>query len=152
MLLIIIIALLIAGAYLGSKKGLIEGIVNIVSCILGIFVLVIVIKGISNFMQGSFFSVLMALILLLVIRIIHKVINLIMTSLKLVRALPGGKLIDKIAGAALGLVEAIFLIWFAFLLFGSFDMFNLNSWIMDAVNNSKILQTIYYSNYLIKVI
>lgn len=152
MLLIIIVAMLIAGAYLGSKKGLIEGIVNIVSCILGIFVLVIVIKGISNFMQGSFLSVLIALILLLVIRIIHKVINLIMISLKLVRALPGGKLIDKVAGAALGFIEAIFLIWFAFLLFGSFDMFNLNSWIMEGVNNSKILQTIYYSNYLIKIV
>ncbi len=150
MLLLIIILMLLAGAWIGSKKGLLEGIINIISCILGILVLIIVVKGIGNFMEGSFLSVLMALILLMSIKVIHKIIELIIDSFKLVRALPAGKLVDKIAGAALGFTEALFLIWFLFLLFGSFDMFNMNNWIMEQVESSRILKFIYYSNYLVK--
>ena len=152
MLLLIIVVMLLIGAWLGSKKGLLEGLINIVSCILGILVLVIVVKGIGNFMEGSLLSVLMALILLFSIRIIHKIIKLIIDSFKLVRALPAGKFVDKIAGAVLGVVETLVLIWFMFLLFGSFDILNMNSWIMEQVESNKILQLLYHSNYLVKLI
>jgi len=150
-LLVIVTAMLIIGAWHGSKKGLLEAVINIISSILGIMVIVIVAKGVGNFIQGSFLGVVMALILLLSIRIIHKIIELIISSLKLVRALPAGRLIDKVAGAVLGVIETIILIWFLFIIMGSFDIYGLNDWIIEQVDQSKILQYIYASNYLVKL-
>ena len=91
----------------------------------------------------------MALILLAAIRMIYRIVRLVTDSLKLVRALPVGRLADKIAGAALGLVESVAVIWLAFILIGSFDWFHLNTWIQEQVAESKLLTLLYFSNYIV---
>ncbi len=148
-LLAIVIIILAAGAICGYRRGFLESVVRIVSCILGIFVVIIVAKGIGSFMQGSFFSVLMALILLVAIRIIHKLVKLLIDSLKLVRALPAGRLVDKLIGAVIGFAEAVFVIWLLFLLIGSFDLMHLNAWVNEQVAQSRLLRLLYYSNYIV---
>lgn len=151
-LLIIVWIILAISTVCGYRRGFLESIIRLISCILGILVLVIVAKGIGNFIQGSFLSVLMALILLVAIRVIHKIVKLLIDSLKLVRALPAGRFIDKLAGAVIGLVEAVFVIWFLFLLIGSFDILHLNAWIMEQVAESRWLTLIYYSNYIVMLL
>lgn len=125
-LFIIVAASLVLGAVWGWKRGFLEGVIRIISCILGIVVLVIVAKGIGSFMQGSILSVFIAILLLLVIRLIHKLIKFLIDTFKLVRAIPMGKFADKLAGTALGVVEAVFVIWLVYLLIGSFDLFGLH--------------------------
>lgn len=151
-LFIIVIAALAIGAIWGAHRGLLESVIRIISCILGILVLVIIAKGIGSFIQGSFLSVVMAVILLTVIRIIHKVIKLILESLKLVRALPAGKLVDRLAGMALGLIEALIVIWVLFILIGSFNLHNLNAWINEQVSQSRFLSLIYDTNYIVMLL
>lgn len=148
-LLAIVVVILAAGTICGYRRGFLESVVRIVSCILGIFVVIIVAKGIGNFMQGSFFGVLMALILLVAIRIIHRVVKLLIDSLKLVRALPAGRLVDKLIGAAIGFAEAVFVIWLLFLLIGSFDLMHLNAWVNGQVDQSRFLRLLYHSNYIV---
>lgn len=148
-LFIIVAAVLAAGAILGWKRGLIEGLVRIISCILGILVLAIAVKGIGSFMQGSIASVIIAILLLLVISFINKLAKFILDTFKLVRAIPVGRLADKLAGAAFGAVEAVFAVWLFFLLIGSFDFFQLNRWILEQTAQSKFLTILYYSNYLV---
>ncbi len=148
-LFVIVVAVLAVGTLWGWQRGLLEGIIRIVSGILGVIVLVIVAKGAGNFMQGSYGGVVMALILLAAIRMIYRIVRLVTDSLKLVRALPVGRLADKIAGAALGLVESVAVIWLAFILIGSFDWFHLNTWIQEQVAESKLLTLLYFSNYIV---
>lgn len=151
-LFMIVILILAVGAVWGWKRGLLEGIIRIISCILGILVLVIAAKGIGSFMQGSYVNVLLAFILLLAISIIYKVVKFLIDTFKLVRAIPIGKLADKLAGMALGLVEAVFVIWLVFLIIGSFDIMGLKIWMMAQVDKSRFLTTIYYSNYLVELL
>ena len=151
-LFIIVAASLAVGAAWGWKRGFIEGFIRIISCILGIFVLVIVAKGIGSFLQGSIMSVLIAILLLIVIRLIHKLIKFLFDTFKLVRAIPMGKFADKFAGAALGVVEAVFVIWIAYLLIGSFDLFGLHQWVLEQTARSKFLTLIYSSNYLVALL
>ncbi len=148
-LFIIVVIAFAAGAIGGFHNGILESVVHIVSCILGIVVLIILAKGIGSFIQGSFLSVIMAIILLAAIRIIHKVIKLVLDSLRLVRALPAGKLVDKLAGAALGLLEALLVIWIAFIIIGSVDIYGINTWVKAQVSQSKLLSLIYNTNYLV---
>ncbi|MDE6915120.1 MAG: CvpA family protein [Lachnospiraceae bacterium] len=152
LLFIIVAASLAVGAVWGWKRGFLEGLIRIISCILGIFVLVIVAKGIGSFLQGSIISVMVAVLLLIVIRLIHKAIKFLIDTFKLVRAIPIGKLADKLAGTALGAVEAVFVIWLVYLLIGSFDLFGLHQWVLAQTAQSKFLTIIYSSNYLVALL
>ena len=149
---IIVVIILSAGSVWGWKRGLLESVIRIISCILGILVVIVMAKGVGSFLQKSYVKVIMALTLLLAIRIIHKIVKFLTDTFKLVRAIPVGKLADKLAGAALGLAEAVFAIWLVFLLIGVFDVFGLNTWVMEQVGKSQFLTMIYYSNYLIELL
>lgn len=151
-LFIIVVLILATGAVWGWKRGLLESIIRIISCILGILVLIVMAKGVGSFIQKSYVQVIMALVLLLAIRIIHKIMKFLTDTFKLVRAIPAGKFVDKLAGAILGLVEAVFVIWLGFLLIGVFDLLGLNTWVMAQVGQSRFLTTMYYSNYLIELL
>lgn len=150
LLLVIVALILILGAVWGWKRGLLESVIRIISCILGILVIVVVAKGIGNFVQKSYVQVIMALILLILIRYIHKIVKFLTDTFKLVRAIPVGKLVDKLAGAVLGLAEAVIVIWLAFLLIGVFDVMGINTWVMEQVEQSRFLTILYY--YLIELL
>ncbi len=141
-----------AGTVWGWKRGLLESVIRIISCILGILVVVVVAKGIGSFMQKRYMQVIMALALLVLIQVIHKVVRFLTETFKLVRAIPVGKLADKLAGAVLGLAESVFVIWLVFLLVGVFDVMDLNKWVTAQVEQSRFLTLIYYSNYLIELL
>ena len=151
-LFVIVVLVLAAGAVWGWKRGLLESVIRIISCVLGILVIVVVAKGVGNFIQKSYVQVIMALILLILIRFIHKIVKFLTDTFKLVRAIPVGKLADKLAGSVLGLAEAVFAIWLAFLLIGVFDVMGINAWMMKQVEQSRFLTMIYYSNYLIELL
>ena len=69
-LFVIVVCILAVGTVWGWKRGLLESIIRIISCILGILVIVVVAKGIGSFIQKSYVQVIMALILLILIRYI----------------------------------------------------------------------------------
>lgn len=151
-LFVAVVLTLMIGAVWGWKRGLLEGIVSMISCILGILVVIVMAKGVGSFLQKSYVQVIMALVLLLAIRLIHKVFKFLTDTFKLVRAIPVGKLADKLAGAMLGLAEAVFIIWLVFLLIGIFDVMELNAWVMEQIGQSRFLTMLYYSNYLIELL
>ena len=73
-----------AGTVWGWKRGLLESVIRIISCILGILVVVVVAKGIGSFMQKRYMQVIMALALLVLIQVIHKVVRFLTETFKLV--------------------------------------------------------------------
>lgn len=146
---VIIAAALVAGVVWGWKRGLIEGIVRIISSILGIVVLLVVAQGIYRYTKGGIGSVIITLLLLGIIGVIQKIVKFITSAFRLVKAIPFGKLADKLAGAVFGVAEALCIIWVAFILIGSFDLFGLKQWLLEQVAQSGFLQIIYNTNYLI---
>lgn len=151
-LFVVVVMVFGLGTIWGWKRGLLESVIRILSCILGILVLIVVAKGIGSFLQKSYVKVIMALLLLLAIRMIYRLMRFLMDTFRLVRAIPVGKLADKLAGAVLGFIEAVFIVWLCFLLIGVFDIMNLNTWILQQVERSHFLTTLYYSNYLIELL
>lgn len=145
---IVAIALIVSSVW-GYKRGFLESVIRIISCILGIMVFVVLAKGIGSAIQGSLWSVIMAVILLIVIRVIHKIIKLVINSLKIMRAFTIGRIADKLAGAVVGLAEGLVVIWLLFILIGSLNMFNLNTWITAQVAQNSFLSLIYDTNYIV---
>ena len=73
-------------------------------------------------------------------------------TFRLVRAIPVGRLADKLAGALLGLAESVLVIWSLLLLIGVTDLLGLNDWIKEQVGQSRFLMLIYYNNYMIELL
>lgn len=148
---IIAVLLLATGAVKGFRKGLVEGVVRITSYMIGIIVLIVLAKGIGSFIRGSILNVLMALILLVVIRLLHRIIKLLLDSCRLVSRLPVVKWLDRLGGTLLGIAQMVCLIWALFILFGYFDILHLNGWILEMVNQSRLLSLLYHTNYIIRL-
>lgn len=148
-LFIIVAAALAIGVVWGWKRGLIEGIVRIISSILGVSVLLVIAQGIYRYTKGNMVSIVITILILAIIGFIQKFVKFITNTFKLVRAIPVGKLADRLAGAAFGAAEVLCIIWVVFILIGSFDLFGLKQWLLEQIAQSKFLQTIYDTNYLI---
>ncbi len=149
-LFVIVVFILLAGAVWGWKRGLLESVIRIISCILGILVIIVIAKGIGSFMQKSYVQVIMALVLLVLIQVIHKVVKFLTDTFRLVRAIPVGKLADKLAGALLGIAESVLVVWLLFLLIGVSDLTGLKDWVTEQVGQSRFLTLIYY--YMIELL
>lgn len=149
-LFVIVVFILLTGAVWGWKRGLLESVIRIISCILGILVIIVIAKGIGSFMQKSYVQVIMALVLLVLIQVIHKVVKFLTDTFRLVRAIPVGKLADKLAGALLGLAESVLVVWLLFLLIGVSDLTGLKDWVTEQVGQSRFLTLIYY--YMIELL
>lgn len=149
-LFVIVVFILLAGAVWGWKRGLLESVIRIISCILGILVIIVIAKGIGSFMQKSYVQVIMALVLLVLIQVIHKVVKFLTDTFRLVRAIPVGKLADKLAGALLGLAESVLVVWLLFLLIGVSDLTGVKDWVTEQVGQSRFLTLIYY--YMIELL
>lgn len=147
-LFIIAVALFAICAARGWKSGLIEGIVRIVSSILGLCVLLVAAQGIYGFMKGGIASAAVAVAVLAVIGSVHRFVKFITETFKLVRWVPFGKFADRLLGVVLGVAEALCIIWVAFILIGGFDMFGLQGWLMGNIGKSRFLQMLYDVNYL----
>lgn len=146
---IIVVVSIVIGTITGFKRGFVESTMRLVASLLGIVVLVVLAKGVGNFLKGSYLNVLMALILLAVLRIFHRVGKLILDSCKLVSKLPMVHSLDKIAGMVLGLAEAVVFIWLAFILIGVMNPFGIQEMVMDQVYESSLLTLLYRTNGLI---
>lgn len=145
----IVVVSIVIGTITGFKRGFVESTMRLVTSLLGIVVLVVLAKGIGNFLKGSYLNVLMALILLAVLRIFHRVGKLILDSCKLVSKLPMVHSLDKIAGMVLGLAEAVVFIWLAFILLGVMNPFGIREMVMAQVYESSLLTFLYRTNGLI---
>lgn len=145
----IVVVSIVIGTIAGFKRGFVESTMRLVTSLLGIVVLVVLAKGVGSFLKGSYLNVLMALILLAVLRIFHRVGKLILDSCKLVSKLPMVHSLDKIAGMVLGLAEAVAFIWLAFILIGVMNPFGIQEMVMAQVYESSLLTLLYRTNGLI---
>lgn len=149
---IIVVVSMLMGAITGFKRGLIESVMRLLTSLLGIVVLVVLAKGVGNFLQGSYVNVLMALILLVILNVFHKIGKLILDSCKLVSKLPVVHSLDKIAGIVIGLAEVVVFIWVVFIFVGVMNPLGIQNWMIEQVNGSTLLTILYKTNGLIMIL
>ena len=149
---IVVVVSMVIGAIKGFKRGLVESVMRLLTSLLGIVVLVVLAKGIGNFLQKSYVNVLMALILLVILNIFHKIGKLILDSCKLVSRLPVIHSLDKIAGILIGLAEVVVFIWLVFIFVGVMNPLGIQDWIVEQVNESVFLSILYRTNGLVMLL
>jgi uncharacterized membrane protein required for colicin V production len=151
-LLVIVAVIFLVGAIGGWKQGLIEGIIGLISFILGLIILAVTASGVGSYLHKSYIKVGIAVALLIVIGLIYKVVNLILDTFKILKFIPIGKFADKLAGIVLGISEALFIVWIAFFILDNITILNVNGWVFEQISGNDILTRLYNANIIDSIV
>lgn len=149
-LLLLVIFILIWRIAEGYKRGMVKEIVSFVSLIVLCLAVAFLGGALIGYLEKDFVIMVVAIILLLVLCIAHRVLSFFFFSAKLVAKLPVIKFADKLLGAVIGVAETILLVWTLYTLLITVDTGAIGQQILIYVQDSKILTFIYEYNYLAK--
>lgn len=145
-LLIIIAVLLIWRVVDGIHKGMIKELVSFVSLAFLCVAAILVWNILTNYMQKDIFKIIVAVLLLLILLIVHKILGLVFFSAKLLSHLPVIHSADKLLGALIGVLETILIVWILFTF--SDRMGTLGDIIIESAGQYKFTQVLYDHNLL----
>ena len=133
----------------GFKKGLVKAIIDCVSLIVmsGITVLLSAVS--KNYTEKQYAQMITMIIMILVVSIGHRLIKAALGGIKLLAAVPVISIINKLAGAAFGLVQTLVIIWFALCLIGMFNLGTIGEYINMYIADSKMLTYLYENNLIV---
>lgn len=149
-LLIICLLILVWRVIEGFKKGMVKEIVSFVSLIIASVTIALLGTALTSYFEKDMSSLIVAVLLLIVLAIIHKVLSLVFFSAKEVAKLPVLHSCDKLLGVIIGALETVVLIWAVYTLLINVDTGSIGQQILAYVKESRILTFLYEYNYLAK--
>lgn len=132
----------------GIHRGMIKEIISFVSLIVLCLAVALLGTALSKYFEKDIAGMLVALILLLVLCIAHRLLSLVFFSAKLIAKLPVIHSLDKVLGAAIGVLETILLVWTVYSLIIAFGMGMVGTQIIHYASENRILSFLYNYNYL----
>lgn len=147
-LLIIILILLISRIVEGYKRGMVQEVISFVSLIVLCLAVAFIGGALLSYLEKDTVSMVVAIILLLILCIAHRLLNVCLCPAKLLVKLPLVKSVDKLLGAVIGVAETVILVWTLYTLLLTVEMGTIGQLIMDYVQGSSILTFLYKYNYL----
>lgn len=151
-ILIAVILLLLGGALKGFQNGFVTEVSNVISLVAALMVVAIFVMGIKEYMQDRIIHVMVLVIALLLVVTVYKVVNFILTSLKIIMKLPIASGLNRILGLSLGAVKGLILIWLFFIILTNFEFGAINAAVMEAVARNGFLGFLYKNNLLLYII
>lgn len=148
LLLIIIGVILIWRVIEGFRMGMVKEIISFISLIVMSVGIVLIAVALGSYMDKDMISMIVAIILLLVLGIVHRIISMIFFSAKIISKLPVVHGVDRFLGGVLGICETIIITWVIFALVMSFGLGIFGEQIMLYIKESAILSFLYEHNYL----
>lgn len=148
--------LLIAAAVLliwriaeGVHRGMVKEIISFVSLLVLCLVVGLLGTALSKYFEKDIAGVIVAVILLLILCIAHRLLSLVFFSAKLIAKLPVIRTADRLMGAVIGVLETVLLLWTVYSLAITFGV---ATWWGEAIKTcaaeNPILGFFYKYNYL----
>lgn len=107
----------------------------------------------QEYLVGSISTLLLnAISFLVAVILVNVALRVAFMLLNIFANLPVIGLANRLAGAALGLVEALFLLWLFFLILTVAQTSDMGSSIMTTINNSPLLSWLYESNLFLRIV
>lgn len=90
----------------GFRKGLVQEIISLLAMVVAGVCVVLIIGAIGSYMAEEISAVVEMIVILFAVCAVYRLVHVLFTSLELIAKLPVIKGLDKLMGAAIGLVEA----------------------------------------------
>lgn len=145
---IIVILLAIGGAVKGWKQGMVKELSSLIGLVGALAAIFLFLSAIQNYKEKDNREMLIAILGFVVVILAYKVIDFILTSLKLLANLPIISGLNHLAGVAVGIGESVLFVWIAFLMITAFDIAGLRSYLLTSVQENEGLKFLFYNNYV----
>lgn len=130
------------------KRGFVKEVFSLICVVLAGIIILLIVFGISTYMEKEIAKVLFTLIMLIVMGLIYKLLSLLFKSLELVSSMPLIRLVDKLAGIVIATAETVALVWVAYCLVIQLGLGAVGNSILKCVQYNSTMAFLYDYNYL----
>ena len=132
----------------GFKVGMVKEIISFISLVVMSVAVVLIGVALSSYTEKEMVRMVVAVILFVILCIVHRLLNLVFFSAKLISRLPVIHTADRFLGGVIGVLETVLIVWVIYALVMSFGMGVPGQQIILYTQESKILTWLYEHNYL----
>lgn len=149
---IIAILFLIAMIVVSGKRGFAKELCSLVAMFAATIIVMLIAFAIRAYFNQERIVFVITLILLFLLFVLYKIVDLALTSLKIISKLPIIRVIDKPLGIIVGVAEVILTIWAVYCVIMVWNTGAFERWIMTCVQNNAIMKFIYEYNFMYKIV
>lgn len=132
----------------GYRAGMVKSLISLVTLFfLGIGIAILS-RAVSSYLHKEIFNFIVAAMLFLILCLAHSSLRFIFFSAKLVAKLPVVRLINRLLGVLMGLIETVCFTWIIFFFAMTFDMGVIRDEILLYTKDNAILTFLYERNYI----
>lgn len=147
-LLILIGVVLVWRVVAGFRVGMVREIISFVSLIIMAVGIALLGVALSSYREQDMIKMIIALILFLVLCILHRIINFVFFSAKIISKLPVVHGVDRLLGGVIGVMETVIVVWVLFFLIMQFGLGVIGQQIVLFAQENEALTWLYEHNYL----
>ncbi len=147
-LLIIMAVILIWRVAEGIHRGMVKEIISFISLVVLCLVIGLLGTALSKYFEKDILSMIVAILLLLILCVAHRLLSLVLFSAKLISKLPVVHSCDKLLGALMGVLETVLLLWTVYTLIRTFGLGMAGQQLLEYAAQNPVLSFLYKYNYL----
>lgn len=144
----VVILLLIFKVIRGAKNGAVKEICSFISIVVASFAVLLIGFAVRKYLNQDRIIFIITIVLLLLLILIYKILDLFLTTLKLISKIPVISFVDKILGIPVAVCEVIIIVWTVYCLAMVFNEGAFARWIINCVTHNQIMRTLYEYNYI----
>lgn len=149
---LIVLLLLIGGGIKGCKRGLVEELNTAVAMILALLAALMLVIAVKGYLEQETLRTILGILCLTVAVLVYKIVDFVLSTLKIISSIPVIRGVNKLAGLAAGLSEAVILTWIAFIIIVAFEFGGISSYILADINENEILTFMFQNNPLANIL
>lgn len=148
----IVLLLLVGGGAKGYKHGMVQELSSAISLVLALVAIGMFLVAAQGYLNHETVRIVLGIVCMTVAVLVYKVVDFILSSIKLVTSLPVLKSVDKLLGFGIGAMEAVVVIWIAFLVIVAFDPAGICPAVIQDIRENELLTFLFQNNFLADVI
>lgn len=149
---IVVCVILIIKMIFGIRKGAVKELCSTVSMVIASILVLLIAFAVRKYFDQERVIFVITLILLFLLVIVYKIIDLALTTLKIISKLPGVNFINKIIAIPLVICEVVIMVWAVYCMVMVLDAGAFESWIMNCVRNNAVMRYLYQYNYMYEIV
>ena len=150
--LIVIVVLLAGGFVKGFRKGFVDELNSVVCMLFSLLAIAMFIVAVRGYMDHETTRTTLGAVCLVVAVLVYKIVDFILSSLKLVSSIPVIKGVNKLFGGVLGASEAVVLVWIMHIVLIAFAVGSVQEIIIADLQKSPYVLMLLDHNFLANLI
>ena len=143
---ILVLVLLIIRVISAVKNGAVKEICSLISAVVSSVFVLLIAFAIREYFHEARIIFVITIILLVLLLVVYKILQLALTTMKIIAKLPVVGFINKLLGIVIGAVEVVFVVCAVFSLVKVMDLGAIERWMMNCKDANPIMEQIYNLN------